>query len=327
MKNLRLILRKAAGLSRRMRVRTGTMPLEMPFGTAALQAPQGEPFGGPWKLVFSIALAVVLTGSPAQAADQLALVFGPDDRRPLKSSEKKLARVTGTLWRKANVEVASATILDHPSLPANRTWDVVLTSAHAFVDRRGQFAPTGYWFSRGADPQNKVRVSSVYFPKRFDFQKVSPRNDWALAVVGRRLTAPGEGVAPLVLSERSILKRARSGGRLMLVAHNVRTRTIQVSDNCGIIPKRLGDQDFGPRVFNMDCDMEVSASGGALMLKWAGRHYAAGVAAGDTHRRSHKFGAPFNPRRHVNLAVGLPPELHAALDQLGKTGKFPTSLP
>lgn len=274
-----------------------------------------------------ILTAAFVAAAPASAGDQLALVFGPDDRRPLTAAENDLARVTGTLWRKENIEVASATILDHPSLPKDRTWDVVLTSAHTFVDTRGHFVHTRYWFSRGADPGNKVRVRAVYVAKNYSFEKIGPRNDWALAVTEQRLTGPGEGMLPLVLSERNILRRAASGGRLILVAHNYRTRTMQVSDNCSIIPKRLGDVNYGPRVFNMDCDMEVSASGGALMLEWAGRRYAAGVAAGDTHRRSHRQGAPFNPRRHVNLAVGLPPEMIVALRRLARTGKLPVDLP
>ena len=272
-------------------------------------------------------LIAILSSVPALAADQLALVFGQDDRRALAANELALGRVTGTLWRKERLEIASASILRHPHLPEDRTWDVVLTSAHTFVDIHGRFFSTKYWFSSGAAPEQKVRVSSVYFARNFSFEKIDPRNDWALALVERRLSGRGEGLIPLVLSERTLLRRVQSGGRFRLVAHNVRTRSVQVADNCGIVPKGPGHIDYGPRVFNMDCDMEISASGGTLMLEWNGVRFAAGVAAGDTHRKSHTAGAPFNPRRHVNLAVGLPPEMLWALELLDRTGKLSIDLP
>lgn len=270
------------------------------------------------------AAALFLAFAPAPApvhapayAPAYANVFGTDDRHPLSPGDGFSA--VGQIACAGSRRLPVATLIDHPALPDARAYDLVITVAHAFVGGPGNietrcgFRPAGE--ARHEAPILRVALGTLEPAQAW-------HHDWAVAVVGARLSASFGALPVRTVGEQDLPDLARAGARYALIGKNGERPRMLISRNCGPVPKRHWHHGyFNTAEFNHDCDMIPGWSGGPLvLLPGEGRSRPAVIAVNATEVNgiAHHHGQPFHPRMFPNTAIRLDGAFLAAIARLAK---------
>ncbi|ABS63821.1 hypothetical protein Plav_2207 [Parvibaculum lavamentivorans DS-1] len=245
-----------------------------------------------------------------------ANIFGDDDRRDIVAADD-LSGV-GTIVCEGTTRRPTASLVALPAIAPSPYYDVIATVAHAFVGSNGQLLQRCAFWPQ-ADP---ALAAEIVF---LETGTLSPygnwHNDWAVAVLDRRLPETYSRLIPRVLDEAGAQKMRNGRARFLLAGHNGERGPLQVSENCGPVPK-LGSHlnRFDPRVFNHDCDMMPGWSGGPLILRDGGASYLVAVNSTEVNAITHIAGRPYNGRMNPNTAVRLDGRFLATVENLLRAG-------
>lgn len=257
-----------------------------------------------------LALMLAVRG-PAQAN-----IFGHDDRRDILA-EDGLSGV-GTIVCEGTTRRPTAALVALPGRRASPYYDVIATVAHAFVGANGQLLRTCEFWPQ-ASPVDAARIVFL------ETGTLSPygnwHNDWAVAVLERRLPETMSRLVPRILEDAEANERRSAKAHFLLVGHNGERGPLQVSERCGPVPKHGSHLNrFDPRVFNHDCDMMPGWSGGPLILREEGIDYLVAVNSTEVNAITHISGRPYNGRMNPNTAVRIDGRFHATIEALLRTG-------
>ena len=267
--------------------------------------------------VAAIALLGLLVVSNASAN-----IFGEDDRRDINESDG-LSGV-GTIVCEGTTRRPTGSLVALPGRHLTPRFDVVVTVAHAFIGSNGEFL-TDCAFWPGADP---ALATDIVFLKTGTLSPYGNwHNDWAVAVLERRLPETLDRLVPMVLGEADAYRKRSEKAAFFLAGHNGERGPLQVSGNCGPMPKRFSDLNgFDPRVFNHDCDMMPGWSGGPLVLREGGVSYLVAVNSTEVNAITHIAGRPYNGQMNPNTAVRVDGAFRSVIDSLLNTGAPGTSI-
>ncbi|MDP1628899.1 serine protease [Parvibaculum sp.] len=255
-------------------------------------------------------LTLMLVG-PAHAN-----IFGHDDRRDILPGDG-LSGV-GTIVCEGTTRRPTASLVTLPGGSPSPYYDVIATVAHAFIGSNGQLLrQCEFW------PQADAALAAkIVF---LETGTLSPygnwHNDWAVAILERRLPENFSRLLPRVVDEAEAYELRTRKARFLLAGHNGERGPLQVSENCGPVPK-LGSHlnRFDPRVFNHDCDMMPGWSGGPLILREGGASYLVAVNSTEVNAITHISGRPYNGRMNPNTAVRLDGRFLATVENLLRAG-------
>ncbi|MDO8839286.1 MAG: trypsin-like serine protease [Parvibaculum sp.] len=251
----------------------------------------------------------------AGAAD--ANIFGVDDRRDIRP-EDGLSGVgvivcAGTTRRPTGVLIASS------HLPDQRDYDVIVTAAHVFIGPRGRLTDCEFRPQRMDGPG--ARILYIESGSHTPYRDRDWHNDWAVAVLDRRLDDELDRIEPRVVDEDAAVERRESGARFILAGHNGERGPLQMSENCG--PERKFSSHlnrFDPRVVNHDCDMMPGWSGGPLILREDGVNYMIGVNSWASNAITHTSGRAYSGSLNPNVAIRVDGQFKRAIDRLLRAG-------
>ena len=261
----------------------------------------------------ALAAALLLAALSCASTPSEANIFGRDDRRGITPGDGLSGVGTIVCEGTTRRPTAALVALEAPSSRA----DVIATVAHAFVGSNGQrLSACEFW--PGADPALASRI--VYLETGTLSPEGNWHNDWAVAVLDRRLPENLSRLRPRVLSERQAeMKRVRHA-HFLLAGHNGERGPLQVSERCGPVAKVNSDLNrFDRRVFNHDCDMMPGWSGGPLILREDGVDYLVAVNSTEVNAITHISGRPYNGRMNPNTAVRVDGRFHETLERLLKS--------
>lgn len=264
---------------------------------------------------------------------QVATVFGTDDRREMTTAERRVLRAIGLVrCERDDAPLVTAAIVNVSHINGNRTFDVIATVAHAFYDPWGRrYSNECYFYPQGIFVKaNRVRISHFQVGTR-NYNDDS--KDWAVAVVPQRLSARYGSLGYTVLDLKA--KAKKTDVKYVFAGLNYRTARIDVSEKCRAVPKKPAHYLFSDvATFNHNCDLEVGASGGPLMVLNGDRYYIVAVQAAQVNGaydlgldgrilvKKHKsdpssgFDAAFNP----NIAVRVDGEFKRTIDAMARSG-------
>ncbi|MAU59725.1 hypothetical protein [Parvibaculum sp.] len=250
-----------------------------------------------------------LTPSPSTAN-----IFGPDDRRDITLADN-LSGI-GTIVCEGTTRRPTAALVTLEG--ASPGIDVIATVAHAFLGSNEQRL-TSCEFWPGGNPSLSARIAFL------ETGTLNPEgnwhNDWAVAVLDRRLPEELSRLVPRVLDEREAELKRRYHAHFLLAGHNGERGPLQVSEKCGPVAKKSSDLNrFDARVFNHDCDMMPGWSGGPLVLRENGTDYLVAVNSTEVNAITHISGRPYNGRMNPNTAVRVDGRFNEALERLLKSG-------
>lgn len=243
-----------------------------------------------------------------------ANIFGHDDRRDIVA-EDRLSGV-GTIVCEGTTRRPTAALVTLSKGTPSPYYDIIATVAHAFTGSNGQLL-TACEFWPQADAAFATKI--VFLETGTLVPYGNWHNDWAVAVLERRLPDSFSRLVPRVLSDA--VTGRMPNAHFLLAGHNGERGPLQVSENCGPVPK-LGSHlnRFDPRVFNHDCDMMPGWSGGPLILREDGRDYLVAVNSTEVNAITHVSGRPYNGRMNPNTAVRVDGRFHATIESLLRTG-------
>lgn len=245
-----------------------------------------------------------------------ANIFGHDDRRDILAADE-LSGV-GTIVCEGTTRRPTASLVTLPGRAPSPYYDVIATVAHAFIGSNGQLLQRCE-FRPQADAALAAKITFL------ETGTLSPygnwHNDWAVAVLERRLPENFSRLLPRVVDEAEAYELRMRKARFLLAGHNGERGPLQVSENCGPVPK-LGSHlnRFDPRVFNHDCDMMPGWSGGPLILRDGGASYLVAVNSTEVNAITHISGRPYNGRMNPNTAVRLDGRFLATVENLLRAG-------
>lgn len=262
---------------------------------------------------------LILLLVPAPSASN---IFGNDDRRGIRPEDGMSG--VGTIVCEGTTRRPVGALIADPDRHVTPRFDVIVTVAHAFVGPGGSF-PTDCEFHPAADP---ARAAGIVFLKTGAVKlHRNWHNDWAVAVLDRRLPEDLDRLIPRVLDEADANSLRANGATFLLAGHNGERGPLQVSDGCGPMPKRFSDLNgFDMRVFNHDCDMMPGWSGGPLVLREDGVSYLIAVNSTQLNAITHISGRPYNGRMNPNTAVRVDGPFRDVIEQLLKSGAPGTSV-
>jgi hypothetical protein len=257
------------------------------------------------------ALTLVVATAGAQAN-----VFGIDDRRDI-FPEDNLSGV-GIIVCEGTTRRPTGALVTSPSLPSNRSYEVVVSVAHAFLGSHGRRLPVcEFW------PQaNAALAVKIAFLETGTLNPYSNwHNDWAVAVLDRRLPDDYSRLTPRVLDEEDAETLRDANASFLLAGHNGERGPLQVSTKCGPVAKHGSHLNrFDPRVFNHDCDMMPGWSGGPLILREKDESYLVAVNSTEINAITHIYGSPYNGRMNPNTAVRVDGRFLRTIHNLIETG-------
>lgn len=261
----------------------------------------------------ALAAALLLASLACAPSPSNANIFGRDDRRGI-APEDGLSGV-GTIVCEGTTRRPTAALVTL-RVPSPRA-DVIATVAHAFVGSNGQRLSTcEFW--PGADPSLAARI--VYLETGTLSPEGNWHNDWAVAVLDRRLPESLSRLRPRVLDERQAEAKRSRHAHFLLAGHNGERGPLQISERCGPVAKVNSDLNrFDRRVFNHDCDMMPGWSGGPLVLREGGVGYLIAVNSTEVNAITHISGRPYNGRMNPNTAVRVDGRFHETLERLLKS--------
>lgn len=245
-----------------------------------------------------------------------ANVFGEDDRR-LMTEADGLSAIGLVVCEGTTRRPTAALVRPDGAGPAH-DFDIVVSVAHAFLDRRDErLSDCAFW--PGGEERDAARIAFVALGTLHPSTDWGA--DWAVAVLDRRL-APR--YRPLALRRMSVKEadRLRDGGMSFLLAgHNGETGPLMVSGNCGPVRKTSGDINlFDARVFNHDCDMMPGWSGGPLMASVGGAPHVVAVNATELNAVVTQLGTRYDGRHTANTAVRIDGAFFDAILRLSRSG-------
>lgn len=243
-----------------------------------------------------------------------ANIFGPDDRRDIALADG-LSGV-GTIVCEGTTRRPTAALVTLEDAPPRL--DVIATVAHAFVGSNGQRL-TACEFWPGGSPSLAARIAFL------KTGTLTPQgnwhNDWAVAVLDRRLPGELSRLVPRSLDERQAEQKRHRQAHFLLAGHNGERGPLQVSESCGPVAKKSSDLNrFDVRVFNHDCDMMPGWSGGPLILREDGRDYLVAVNSTEVNAITHISGHPYDGRMNPNTAVRVDGLFLKTLERLLESG-------
>jgi len=251
-----------------------------------------------------------------------ANIFGDDDRRDIAATDG-LSGV-GTIVCEGTTRRPTGSLVALPGGHVTARFDVMVTVAHAFVGSNGEFL-TGCAFWPGADP---ALAADIVFLKTGTLSPYGNwHNDWAVAVLERRLPESLDRLVPMTLDEADAYRLRSEKATFLLAGHNGERGPLQVSEKCGPMPKRFSDLNgFDSRIFNHDCDMMPGWSGGPLILREGGTSYLVAVNSTEVNAITHIAGRPYNGQMNPNTAVRVDGAFRSVIDSLLKAGAPGTSI-
>lgn len=262
---------------------------------------------------------LILLLVPAPSASN---IFGNDDRRDIRPDDGMSG--VGTIVCEGTTRRPVGALIADPERHVAPRFDVIVTVAHAFVGPGGSFL-TDCEFHVGADPARAARI--VFLKTGAVKLYRNWHNDWAVAVLDRRLPEELDRLVPRVLAEAEANALRANGATFLLAGHNGERGPLQVSDRCGPMPKRFSDLNgFDMRVFNHDCDMMPGWSGGPLVLRENGVSYLVAVNSTQLNAITHISGRPYNGRMNPNTAVRVDGPFRDVIEQVLRTGAPGTSV-
>lgn len=262
-------------------------------------------------LAAGLLLPAILFLAPSPST---ANIFGPDDRRDIALTDS-LSGI-GILVCEGTTRRPTAALVTMKD--ASPRMDVIATVAHAFVGSNEQRL-TACEFWPGANPALAARIAFL------ETGTLNPQgnwhNDWAVAVLDRKLPKTLSRLVPRVLGDREAELKRRHHAHFLLAGHNGERGPLQVSERCGPVAKRGSDLNrFDARVFNHDCDMMPGWSGGPLILREDGTDYLIAVNSTEVNAITHISGRPYNGRMNPNTAVRVDGLFLETLERLLKSG-------
>lgn len=268
--------------------------------------------------VAGLALLGLLVASGVSRAN----IFGDDDRRNIAAADG-LSGV-GTIVCEGTTRRPTGSLVALPGKHLTPRFDVIVTVSHAFVASNGEFL-TECAFWPGADP---ALAADIVFLKTGTLSPYGNwHNDWAVAVLERRLPEHLDRLVPLTLGEAEAYRKRAENAAFILAGHNGERGPLQVSGGCGPMPKHFSDiNGFDTRVFNHDCDMMPGWSGGPLILQEGGVGYLVAVNSTEVNAITHIAGRPYNGRMNPNTAVRVDGPFRNVIDNLLKAGAPGTSI-
>ena len=274
-----------------------------------MRATNGRP--SRWAGAAVLGLALLLAG----AAE--ANIFGRDDRRDIRP-EDGLSGVgvivcAGTTRRPTGVLLASAL------LPEDRDYEVIASAAHVFIGPQGRLTECA--FRPHGMPDIAAAIIFIESGSRTPYRDRDWHNDWAVAVLDRRLPGDIERLKPRVIDDLAAVALREAGARFMLAGHNGERGPLQMSEHCGPVRKRSSHLNrFDPRVVNHDCDMMPGWSGGPLILRERGTDYMIAVNSQASNAITHVSGRPFSGSLNPNVAIRVDGRFKQAIDRLLRAG-------
>lgn len=256
---------------------------------------------------------LLLASLPCSPTPSNANIFGHDDRRDI-TPEDGLSGV-GTIVCEGTTRRPTAALVTLEGTSSHA--DVIATVAHAFIGSDEQrLSACEFW--PGADPALAARI--VYLETGTLSPEGNWHNDWAVAVLDRRLPENLSRLRPRMFDERQADLKRRRHAHFLLAGHNGERGPLQVSGRCGPVAKANSDLNgFDRRVFNHDCDMMPGWSGGPLILREEGVDYLVAVNSTEVNAITHISGRPYNGRMNPNTAVRVDGLFHETLERLLKS--------
>ena len=256
-------------------------------------------------------LALLLAGA-AQAN-----IYGTDDRRDIRPGDG-LSGV-GVIVCKNTTRRPTGVLIASPYLPRERNYDVITSAAHVFIGPRGRLTDCEF------RPQSKTgpgaRILYIESGSHTPYRDRDWHNDWAVAVLDRRLPDELDRIEPRVMDEDTAVELRESGARFILAGHNGERGPLQMSENCGPERKRSSHLNrFDPRVLNHDCDMMPGWSGGPLILQEDGINYMIAINSQASNAITHTSGRAYSGSLNPNVAIRVDGQFKRAIDRLLRAG-------
>ena len=228
-----------------------------------------------------------------------ANVFDKDDRRPL-TAEDGFAAV-GQIVCDGSSRRPIGTLIQHPRLPENRDYDLVVTVAHAFRGRHNSMEARCAFLPGGLDSEARdvvhIALGTLEPGKAW-------HHDWAVAAIAGTPSTEFGALPLRTLTPQDLAPVTRAGGRYVLIGKNGERPRMMISERCGPVPKRHWHHGyFSPGEFNHDCDMIPGWSGGPLVLLLGGERHIVALNTTELNGIVHKVGDPWHPRMFPNTAI------------------------
>lgn len=267
-------------------------------------------------------------------------VFETDDRRPV-TQEDQLDFV-GVIACQNTGRLPTASLIALPDRYRERTFEILLTVAHAFYTPQGKMWNDCH-FQKEGEPTKAAPITGLIVGTTTPGQGWS--EDWAVARIGTRMTdheptpqltsshpnlphAPRLSSArpsPAIVRFEELMAMRRTGGTVLLVGHNGEQMPLLLSSDCGPRRKTSGHYNLQDnRVFNHDCDMMAGWSGGPLLLRHQGKTLLIGINATEYNSVVHQQGWPFDGRFNPNTAIRINQEILKAIETLADNDNQPT---
>lgn len=264
---------------------------------------------------------------------QVATVFGMDDRREMTTAERRVLRAIGLVrCERDDAPLVTAAIVNVSHINSNRSFDVIATVAHAFYDPWGRrYSNECYFYPQGIFAKvNRVRITRYVVGTR-NYNDDS--KDWAVAVIPRRLSVRYGAIDYTVLDLKA--QAQKKGLKYVFAGLNYRTARIDVSEKCHAVPKKPAHYLFSDvATFNHNCDLEVGASGGPLMVMHGDRYYIVAVQAAQVNgaydlgidgrilvkKRKSDPSSGFDPAFNPNIAVRVDGAFKKTIDAMARNG-------
>ncbi|MEX0839011.1 MAG: hypothetical protein WD034_05700 [Parvibaculum sp.] len=246
-----------------------------------------------------------------------ANIFSHDDRRDIRP-EDGLSGV-GVIVCEDTTRRPTGVLIASPLLPADRNYDVIASAAHVFIGHRGRL--TRCRFRPHGSPREAANIVFIESGSHTPYRDRDWHNDWAVAVLDRRLSDGLERLRPRVVDDKAAVALREAGSRFILAGHNGERGPLQMSDDCGPVRKRSSHLNrFDPRVLNHDCDMMPGWSGGPLILRDGGVSYMIAVNSQASNAITHPSGRPYSGNLNPNVAIRVDGRFKKAIDRLLRAG-------
>ena len=205
----------------------------------------------------------LLCSLPAGAGDLLVQVGIFDINRIRLARPADPVDAVGAVRCNGSRRLGTAVVVAPPGLPADRTYDVLLTAGHNLVSNDGALLPGCRFYPRpdfvDPDPAGQGHLSFPMAGIRLGSENAATalEGDWAVAILPRM-----PQIEPLPID----LTPPTAAEPLMLVGYHLPSDRIMVSDGCTIHEKPPGHQYQGRSALAVhDCDAILGWSGGPLI--------------------------------------------------------------
>lgn len=246
-----------------------------------------------------------------------ANIFGHDDRRDIRP-EDGLSGV-GVIVCDGTTRRPTGILLTSALLPEDRDYEIIASAAHVFIGPQGRL--TQCTFHPHGAPGEAAAIIFIESGSRTPYRDRDWHNDWAVAVLDRRLSGDIERLKPRVIDDLAAVALREAGARFILAGHNGERGPLQMSEHCGPVRKRSSHLNrFDRRVVNHDCDMMPGWSGGPLILRERGTDYVIAVNSQASNAITHVSGRPFSGSLNPNVAIRVDGRFKETIDRLLRSG-------